>query len=293
MSKTTLLTAGLFAGALAAVVAALPARAAEEAPHPPRISWSFAGPLGHFDQAQLQRGFKVYREVCASCHGLSRIAFRNLAETGGPHFSPGQVAALAAEYKVQDGPNDAGDMFERPARPSDHIPPTYPNENAGRAANGGAYPPDFSLLAKARSYSRGFPLFLADFLPFFAYQEHGPDYIHAILTGYEEPPQGETLQPGQSWNRYMPGHRIAMPMPISDGQVEYPKGADGKAPVPETVDQYAKDVAAFMMWAAEPHLEARKEMGFKTMIFLIIFACLLYFTKKKIWARVGRDTVGA
>lgn len=280
MKKITL----LIAGAVAASLAALAPASAAEAVKPPHVSWSFSGPFGTFDRAQLQRGFKVYREVCASCHGLSRVAFRNLSEPGGPEFSEAQVKALAAEYKIKDGPNDQGEMFERDGRPADRFPSPFPNENAARAANGGAYPPDFSVLAKARTYERGFPWFLFDIVT--QYQEQGPDYIHALLTGYEEPPQGFALQPGQSYNRYMPGNAIAMPPPISDGQVEYPKGADGKPQVPETVDQYAKDIAAFMMWTAEPHMEARKSMGFKAILFLLVFAGLLYFTKKKIWARV-------
>lgn len=285
MKKTTLLIAGFLA---AAVVAAVPASAAEQV-KPPRESWSFAGPFGTFDRAQLQRGFKVYREVCASCHGLSRVAFRNLSEPGGPEFTEGQVKALAAEYQIQDGPNDSGDMFERPGRPADRFPSPFPNENAARAANGGAFPPDFSLLAKARTYERGFPLFIVDAIPFFEYAEHGVDYIHALLTGYREAPAGTTLQPGQYWNEYMPGHAIAMPPPLSDGQVEYPKDEAGNPVVPETIDQYSRDVSAFMMWAAEPHLEARKAMGFKVIIFLLVFAGLLYFTKKKIWARAHAE----
>lgn len=245
---------------------------------PPRQDWSFAGFTGKYDKGQLQRGFKVYREVCASCHGLSLVAFRNLAEPGGPGFSTGQVQALAAEYKVQDGPDDSGEMFERPGRPADRFPSPFPNEEAARAANGGAYPPDMSLLAKARSYSRGFPWFLIDSLPGFAYQEHGVDYIHAILVGYHEAPADMVLQPGQYYNEYMPGHRIAMAKPIEDGQVEYTDGT------PATVDQYGKDVAAFMMWAAEPKLEARKKMGLSVMLFLLVFAGLLYATKKKVWS---------
>ncbi|MDJ1159317.1 cytochrome c1 [Chelatococcus sp. SYSU_G07232] len=280
MKKTTL----LIAGALAATLAAFAPAHASGTEKPPRVSWSFAGPFGTFDRAQLQRGFKVYREVCSSCHAMSRVAFRNLAEPGGPGFSEAQIKALAAEYKIKDGPNDQGEMFERPGRPADRFPAPFPNENAARAANGGAYPPDFSVLAKARTYERGFPWFLFDIVT--QYQEQGPDYIHALLTGYADPPQGFPLQPGQSYNKYMAGNAIAMPKPLSDGQVEYPKGPDGKPAAPETVDQYAKDVTAFMMWAAEPHLEARKAMGFKVILFLIVFAGLLYFTKKKIWARV-------
>lgn len=254
---------------------------------PPRQTWNFSGPFGMYDRAQLQRGFKVYREVCASCHSLSRVAFRNLAQPGGPEFTAAQVQALSAEYKVKDGPNDAGEMFERNGRASDRFPLVYANEQAARAANGGAYPPDFSVLAKARSYSRGFPWFLTDAIT--QYQEHGVDYITALLTGYEKAPAGVTVQPGQYYNKYMPGNLIAMAPPLNNGQVEYPKAADGKAVVPETAQQYSKDVAAFMMWAAEPHLEQRKQIGFKVIAFLMLFAGLLYYTKKKIWARAEEE----
>ncbi|CAH1664848.1 MAG: cytochrome c1 [Chelatococcus sp.] len=292
MSKPGLLIAGVVAAMVAfAGAASLPAVAAEGAPKPPRESWSFSGPFGTFDRAQLQRGFKVYREVCAACHGLSLVAFRNLAEPGGPQFSEAQVKALAAEYQIHDGPNDAGDMFDRPGRPADRFPLPFPNEQAARASNGGAFPPDFSLLAKARTYERGFPWFLIDVVTQF--QEQGPDYIHAILNGYVAPPAGFDLQPGQHYNEFFPGHRIAMAKPINDGQVEYPKLPNGQPQVPETVEQYSHDVAAFMMWAAEPHLEARKQMGFKVMVFLIVFAGLLYFTKKKIWAKAHDEEAKA
>ncbi len=263
-----------------AVFAATPSLAAEGGAHPEKAGWSFSGPLGHFDRGQLQRGFKVYREVCASCHSMSLISFRNLAEEGGPGFSEGQVRQLASEYKVTDGPNEAGEMFERPARLSDRFPAPFPNEQAARVANGGAYPPDFSLLAKARTYSRGVWLSLLDLV--LQYQEHGPDYIHALLTGYDhQPPEGSHGQTGLHYNPYFPGGWIAMPKPISEGQVEYPDGS------PTTVEQYSRDVSAFMMWAAEPHLETRKRTGLQVMIFLILFAGLLYFTKKKIWSDVA------
>ena len=275
--------AGLVTGL--AIAVASPVLAAEAGPKPPAQSWSFSGPFGKFDQAQLQRGFKVAKEVCASCHAMSLIRFRNRAEPGGPGFTPSQVAALAASYtNIKDGPNDSGEMFERPGRPADAFPAPFANEQAARAANGGAYPPPIDMLAKARTYERGFPKFVFDI--FTQYQEQGPDYIVALLTGYRDPPAGVTLLPGQNYNNFMPGHLIAMPKPLSDGQVEYPKGADGKSPVPETVEQYSKDVAAFMVWMAEPHLEARKRMGFQVMIFLALFAGLLYFTKKKIWSRL-------
>ncbi|CAH1663701.1 cytochrome c1 [Chelatococcus asaccharovorans] len=292
MSKPGLLIAGVVAAMVAlAGAASVPAHAAEGAPKPPRESWSFSGPFGTYDRAQLQRGFKVYREVCSSCHGLGLVAFRNLAEPGGPEFSEAQVKALAATYQIHDGPNDAGDMFDRPGRPADRFPLPFPNEQAARASNGGAFPPDFSLLAKARTFERGFPWFLIDAVT--QYQEQGPDYIHGIINGYVPAPAGFELQPGQHYNEYFPGHRIAMPKPINDGQVEYPKLPNGQPQVPETVDQYSRDVTAFMMWAAEPHLEARKQMGFKVMVFLIVFAGLLYFTKKKIWAKAHDEEAKA
>lgn len=276
--------AGLAAG-LSLSLGASGAFAAGDRVIPPAQSWSFSGPVGKFDRAQLQRGFKVMKEVCANCHSASLLRFRNLSQPGGPEFSLGQVAALAATYQIKDGPNEQGEMFDRPGRPADALPAPFPNEQAARAANGGAYPPDMSVLAKARTYERGFPRFIFDI--FTQYQEQGPDYIHALLGGYKDPPpEGVTLQPGQYYNEYMPGHLIAMPKPISDGQVEYPKGPDGRPQVPETVDQYGRDIAAFMVWMAEPHLEARKRTGMQVMLFLVMFASLLYYTKKKVWARM-------
>jgi ubiquinol-cytochrome c reductase cytochrome c1 subunit len=284
MIKRTILVAAALAGL------AGPALAAGETPVPPQLSWSFQGALGKFDRAQLQRGFKVYREVCASCHGLSYVAFRNLAEEGGPEFSEAQVKALAAEYKIQDGPNEAGDMYERAGRPADRFPSPFPNENAAAAANGGKAPPDLSLMAKARTYERGFPWFVID--AFRQYSENGADYLVALLNGYEEPPQGFTVPEGGHYNHYYPGHVIAMPKPLSDGQVEYPKTADGQPQAPETVDQYARDVTAFLAWTAEPHLEARKRLGMQVILFLIGLAVLLYFTKKRVWRDVGGEVDG-
>jgi cytochrome c1 len=251
---------------------------------PPKNEWTFAGPFGTFDKTQLQRGFKVYREVCSSCHSMGLVSFRNLAQPGGPGFTEGQVKALAASYKVKDGPNDAGEMFERDGRPADRWPSPFPNKQAAAAANGGAIPPDFSVIAKARSYSRGFPLFLVDM--FTQYQEHGVDYITALLLGYSDDTHGVEVPAGKYYNTYYPGNVIAMPKPLNDGQVEYPKGADGRPQAPETVAQYSKDVSAFLMWAAEPKLEQRKETGFRVILFLIVLAGLFYFTKNKIWSRV-------
>jgi cytochrome c1 len=266
----------VLAGSLCAAVAmaSQPAIAQEhEPPPPPRQKWSFSGPFGHYDKGQLQRGFKVYKEVCAVCHGMKYVAFRNLDALG---YSEGQVKAIASEYKIPDGPNDQGEMFERAGRPADYFPTPWPNENAARARYNGV-PPDFSVLAKARGYERGFPWFIFDM--FTQFQEHGVDYIHALMVGYKEkPPAGVTLPAGSFYNEYFPGHAIAMPPPLSDKRVDYTDGS------PTTVDQYAKDVTAFMMWAAEPHLEARKRIGFQVMIFLLVLSGLLYFTKKKVWA---------
>src|SRR5689334_586164 len=250
---------------------------AEEQASPPSQKWSFAGPFGKFDRGSLQRGLKVYKEVCSNCHSLSYIAFRNLADPGGPGYSPAQAAAFASDYKIKDGPNDQGEMFERPGRAADYFPSPFPNEQAARAANGGAYPPDLSLITKARSYKRGFPQFVIDV--FTQYQEQGPDYVDAVLQGYEDrPPPGFNLAQGSSYNKYFPGHAIKMPKPLSDGQVTFDDGS------PATGAQYAKDVTTFLMWAAEPHMEARKRLGMQVFIFLILLTGLLYFTKKKVWA---------
>jgi len=268
---------------LAAAVAAPGLRGAvaqEQEVPPPRQHWSFAGPFGLYDPEQLQRGFKIYREVCSNCHSLKLLAFRNLADPGGPDFTEEQAAAIAATFQVTAGPNDQGEMYQRPGVPADYFPPPFANEQAARNANGGALPPDMSDLAKARSYERGFPWFIVD--AFTQYQEEGPDYIHAILNGYEEAPAGFTLPPGAQYNKYFPGHAIGMPKPLSDGQVEYTDGT------PTTVDQYGRDVAAFLAWASEPKLDERKRLGFQVFVFLIVFAGLLYFTKKRVWHEVHR-----
>jgi ubiquinol-cytochrome c reductase cytochrome b/c1 subunit len=267
-----------FALILAGLVACAPAFAAEEQPEPPAVKWSFSGPFGKFDRAQLQRGFKVYREVCQNCHSLTMVSFRNLAEPGGPGFSVAQARAIAGEYKIKAGPNDQGEMFDRPGQVADYFPAPFPNEQAARLANGGAYPPDLSVIAKARTYERGFPRFLLDLVT--QYQEQGVDYLVALLKGYEPTPQGMQMAPGMMYNKYFPGHGIAMPPPLSDGQVVYDDGTPGN------VDQYARDVSAFLAWAAEPHMEARKRLGFQVIIFLIVLSGLLYFTKKRVWHEV-------
>jgi ubiquinol-cytochrome c reductase cytochrome b/c1 subunit len=248
-----------------------------ETPPPPRQSWSFAGWFGKYDPAQLQRGLKVYKEVCSACHSMSMVAFRNLAEPGGLGYTEAQAAALASEYKIKDL-DDSGQPIERDGRPADYFPSPFPNEAAAKAANGGTAPPDMSTLAKARTYERGFPWFVLDMIV--PYQEQGPDYIHAILTGYKDAPKGFTVPPGGHYNEYFPGHSIAMPPPLQDGQVTFDDGA------PNKLDDEARDVAAFLMWAAEPHLVQRKRMGMQVMIFLLVLTGLLYFTKKKVWKAV-------
>ena len=271
------------ASVLAAALSGLAtvAASAQEADAPPRQHWSFSGPFGTFDQAQLQRGFKIYREVCSNCHSMKFLAFRNLADPGGPGFTEAQAAAIAASFQVTDGPNDQGEMFQRPGKIADYFPPPFANDQAARAALGGKLPPDMSDLAKARSTEWGFPQFVFD--AFTMYQEDGPDYIHAIVNGYTDPPAGFPLPPGGQYDKYFPGGAIGMPKPLSDGQVEYTDGT------PTTVDQYGKDVAAFLMWAAEPKLNARKQLGFQVMVFLIVLTGLLYFTKKKVWHAVLHD----
>jgi cytochrome c1 len=271
----------LVAGLLAATPFPRAASAVEDTPMPPKQKWSFAGPFGKYDRAQLQRGFKVHREVCQTCHGLKLLAFRNLAEPGGPGFTTAQAAAIAAEYQVPGEPNDQGEVKDRPGRPADLFPPPFKNDNEARARYN-AVPPDLSVIAKARGYERGFPWWVLDM--FTQYQEHGVDYLTALLQGYEDtPPAGITVPPGTFYNKYYPGHTLAMPPPLSDNRVEYTDGS------PATVEQYAKDVAAFLMWAAEPHLEARKRIGLQVFIFLIVLAALLYFTKKKVWHAVELD----
>ncbi|KQV64515.1 cytochrome c1 [Rhizobium sp. Root1220] len=259
---------------------AAPAEHHEATPHyplkePKEVDWTFAGPFGHYDKGQLQRGLKVYTEVCAACHSMSLVPFRTLSDLG---YSDAQIKAFAANYEVQDGPNASGDMFTRKAVPSDYFPSPFPNAEAAAASNNGAAPPDMSLLAKAREVERGFPQFVFDI--FTQYQEAGPDYIYSLLTGYEEPPAGFQVSQGQHYNPYFHAAAVlAMPKPLADGQVTYDDGA------PATVDQYAKDVSAFLMWAAEPHLVDRKHTGFMVMVFLIIFAFLIYLTKRSVYSK--------
>ena len=222
--------------------------------------WSFKGYFGKFDRASLQRGYQVYTEVCASCHSMKYLSYRNLAEKGGPEFSEEEAKAIAANFEVIDGPNDDGEMFERPAKLSDKFVSPYKNDKEAIASNGGAYPPDMSVLVKARS--------------------GGADYVYSLLLGYEDPPSGINLDDGVYYNKYMYGNNIKMPNPLSDGLVEYNDGTKA------TEEQMAKDVVTFLAWSAEPHLEARHKMGFKAIIYLIIITVLVYFSMKRLWSRI-------
>ena len=223
--------------------------------------WSFEGLFGTFDRASLQRGYQVYQEVCAGCHSVQHLSYRNLSEKGGPEFSVDEVKAITSQFEVEDGPNSDGEMFTRPARPSDKFVKPYPNVEASTAANGGAYPPDMSVLAKARA--------------------GGADYIYSLLMVYEEAPDGFELDDGVYYNKYMPGNKIKMSEPISEGIVEY---ADGTS---TSKEQIAKDVTSFLVWASEPHLESQHRMGFKTIIYLIILITLVYMSKQRVWSRFG------
>lgn len=228
--------------------------------HPQQIDWPFDGPFGTFDRQAVQRGLKVYKEVCSTCHSLKLVAFRNLQDIG---FSEEEVKAFAAGYQIKDGPDDQGEMFERPGKPSDYFPSPYANDNAARAANNGALPPDFSLLVKAR--------------------HDGANYIHALLNGYQDAPAGVELLPTQYYNPYFAGTKIAMPPPLTkDGQVEYSDGTNA------TIDQMSRDVVQFMQWAAEPEMEVRKRMGVSAMIFMSLFTLFFYYAYRSIWSRIKK-----
>lgn len=242
--------------------------------------WSFAGPFGKFDRAQLQRGYKVYAEVCSSCHSMQYVAFRNLEDESGPGFTEDQVKALAASHQIEDGPDESGAMFQRPGKPYDYFPSPFANDEAAKAANGGAVPPDLSVMAKARGAHRGLLWALVDF--FSQYQEGGPDYVHALLTGFTDPPPGVKIPEGTYYNPYfLSAVSLKMPPPLSADQVTYTDGT------PQTVDQYARDVSAFLMWAAEPSLVQRKRLGFEVTVFLLVFAGLMYLTKRRVWSKVA------
>lgn len=245
----------LMAVALATAFAG-PARASE-AVALPSYDWPHASVFGTIDKAAAQRGFQVYSEVCAACHSLKLMAFRNLAGIG---YTDEQIKAIAAQREVTDGPNAEGEMFTRPALASDRFPSPFPNEKAAAAANGGVAPPDLSVMAKAR--------------------KGGENYVVALLTGYEEPAHGEAAVEGKSYNKYFPGHWIGMPKLLSDGGITYQDGTVA------TALQQAKDVATFLTFAAEPKFDQRKELGIRVLLFLVVFACLMYATKRQLWLGV-------
>ncbi len=222
--------------------------------------WTFKGLFGKYDRGALQRGYQVYTEVCSACHSMQYLSYRNLAEPGGPEFTEQEAKFIAASFEVQDGPNSEGEMFTRPAKLSDKFVMPYDNVEAAKAANGGAYPPDMSVLAKAR--------------------KGGADYIYSLLLGYDDPPANIKLDDGVYYNKYMYGNKIKMSAPLSDGLVEYSDGTQA------TEEQMAKDVTTFLMWSAEPHLETRHKTGFRVIVYLIILSILVYLTMKKIWSRV-------
>ena len=230
-----------------------------------QTKWSFKGIFGTFDRASLQRGYQVYQEVCSGCHSVQHLSYRNLSEKGGPEFSVEEAKAIAAQFEVEDGPNSDGEMFMRPGRLSDKFVKPYPNVEASTAANGGAYPPDMSVLAKAR--------------------KGGADYIYSLLLGYEEPPAGFEIEEGVYYNKYMSGNKIKMTAPLSDGLVEYSDGTQS------TTAQMAKDITTFLVWTAEPHLESQHRMGFKVIIYLIILLTLVYMSKQKVWSRFGSKNI--
>ena len=224
-------------------------------------NWSFEGVFGTFDRASLQRGYQVYQEVCSGCHSAQHLSYRNLSEEGGPEFSSEETKAIASQFEVIDGPNEDGEMFTRPGRLSDKFVSPFPNVKAAAAANSGSYPPDMSVLAKAR--------------------KGGADYIYSLLLGYEEVPAGYELDDGVYYNKYISGNKIMMAEPLSDGTVEYIDGTEASKA------QMAKDVTTFLVWAAEPHLEARHKMGFKVFFYLIVLLTLVYLSKQKVWSRFG------
>lgn len=242
---------------LTATVAIIPVLASHEKPVLNVQSWSWQGLFGSYDHAQLKRGFRIYKEVCANCHALGLVAYRDLSDIG---FTNEEIKIIAAEKEVQDGPNEQGEMFTRTARPADHFVSPYPNDQAARAVNNGALPPDLSLITKARA--------------------GGPDYLYSLLTGYADPPSDITLMPGMNYNKAFPGQQIAMPQPLFDGIVTYDDGTVS------SLSQLSRDITAFLNWSAEPELDTRHSLGLKTMVFLIFLTGLLYALKRQIWSSI-------
>jgi ubiquinol-cytochrome c reductase cytochrome c1 subunit len=265
MNRTLLATA-----AAVVLFAAASAGKAAEVAEAPAERWTFGGLFGTFDRGALQRGLQVYRQVCAGCHSLNLISFRNLSALG---YSPDEVQEIAAEYEVKDGPDEQGEMFLRPAKASDQFPAPFANPQAARAANNGALPPDLSLIVKGRAGESAFRGT--------KFREYGADYVYALLTGYEEEaPAGVEMMDGMYYNRYFPGHQIAMAPPLSDGSVDYTDGTEA------TLQQHARDVAAFLAWTSEPTMESRKRLGIKVLLFVIVMTGMLYALKKQIWSDV-------
>lgn len=283
-TKPMSLKLALIGCAASILMSAGSAFAASDAPEIERQTWTFAGFTGQFERNQLQRGFQIYKGVCAACHGIKRVAFRNLAEPGGPQFPEDAVKALAAEYQIDDGPDDEGKMFKRPGRPADRFPSPYANDNEARAANNSALPPDLSVIARARNVESHAPWYIHPFLMLkdvaIGYQEGGADYIYALMTGYTSTPSDMKMAEGMNYNAAFPGHQIAMVAPLSDGAVPYTDGT------PQTLDNYARDVAAFLSWTADPHHDKRKRLGWQVMFYLLITALLFFIAKRRIWAGV-------
>lgn len=277
----------------ACIASALVAPAAAEEGHSheataiARQEWPFAGFKGQFDKAQLQRGFQVYQERCSLCHGLQRLSFRNLAETGGPEFPEDVIKELAKTWpnKITDGPDDAGNMFEREPKLADPILGPFKNTKAGAAAYG-VPPPDLSIMAKARNVHNesSWPRHVLIDMPrdmINGYQEGGPDYIYAVLTGYlDQAPAGKQLAPGMNYNTAFPGNQIAMPAPLGkDNFITYQDKTG-------SLEANAKDIAAFLAWAADPSLNSRKRIGWQVMLYLLATTALLYLGKRRIWSRI-------
>lgn len=233
------------------------AKAAGPAIEYPQHDWSFSGPFGTYDRGSLQRGFQVYKNICAGCHALSYVAYRNLEDLG---YNEDEIKSIASEAFVMDGPNDDGEMYERPAIPADRFASPFPNEKAARAANGGAYPPDLSLIVKARP--------------------DGANYVRSLMLGYVEPPADFNLMPGMNYNAYYSGHQIAMAQPLWGDDVTFDDGTEA------TIEQQAEDLTTFLAWASEPEMEERKRAGVMTILFLLVFTGLLYATKRKIWSDI-------
>ena len=223
----------------------------------PKHKWSFKGLTGTFDKSAVQRGFKVYREVCSGCHSMSLLYYRDLIDIG---FSREEVKAIAAEYTVIDGPNEEGEMFERPAKPSDRFVPPFSNEQEARVSNNGSYPPDLSVITKAK--------------------KHGPDYIFNLLLGYTDPPVDFELGEGMYYNKWKEGHQISMAQPLDEGYVDYDDGTEN------TLPQLAEDITTFLVWSAEPELEERKKLGIKVILFFIVLGSIVFIVKNRLWREI-------